>query len=155
MRLWEIPWDDMIEPVEKVVRDIKNKGILIDPFNIAKYYGIDVRFITTTGDAPAFSIPSFDDSSKYTMFISKDVDRYSKKILCYHELGHLLCEGQPGVYLFDHTIDHESEFTANYFAASFLPIFSRMIITDDTTIEDANEYVSSLIIYGEREIDIL
>jgi Zn-dependent peptidase ImmA (M78 family) len=161
MELWEFP-HEMIRCIEGKVRDqvlrvIRENRSVIDPFEIAKWLKVDVLF-THTYNAPAFTIPSLseDNEYKYTMFISKDVDRYSQKILCYHELGHIVCEGKPGPCLFDHTIDPESEFIANYFAAGFLPIFSRVKFSKNTTLEEVNAYVSSLIVSKEnREIDIM
>ena len=142
---------DGLEKVHSMVKEIRNSGIVLDPFNIAKHYGIETAFIPIM-EPPALSIP--DDYGKYTMYISNLVDRYSQKILGYHELGHVLCENLPRVHLFDHTIDHESEFLANYFVAGFLPIFSRIKFTGSTQIEDINTYVSSLIIPITESRDI-
>ena len=132
-----------LERVQAVIEEIKNSGVFLDPFNIAKHNRIEYALVPIT-EPFALSIPN--KLGKYTMYISSLVDRYSQKILCYHELGHVLCENIPNVYLFDHTIDHESEFLANYFAANFLPILSRMNIDPETSIEDVNDYITSLII---------
>ena len=143
---------EALKKVHEKVKEIKDSGIIIDPFNIAKHYGIETAFIPII-EPPALSIPN--DYGKYTMYISSLVDKYSQKILVYHELGHVLCENIPRIHLFDHTIDHESEFLANYFVAGFLPIFSRTKLTGSTQIEDINTYVSSLIIPVTESRDIM
>lgn len=123
---------------------IRNSVKVIDPFYIAKQYNIDVSFIDM--DKP-FAFNQYNPlSRRYTIYISNAVDRYSSKILCAHELGHIFCERPQAVSLFDHEIDPVSEFIANSFASLIIPFDARFKLDDDTTIEDYNDFVTSLIL---------
>lgn len=125
--------------INKIVRYLKSNKILIDPFYIAKYFDIDVSFIPMMSP---YAMTNYNPlSNSFSIYIADDVDRYSQKILCYHELGHILCEGKHPTYLFDGTIDHESEFTANLFMSNFLPVFSRLDIKKTTDIKAINKFV--------------
>lgn len=123
---------------------IRNSVKVIDPFYIAKKYNIDVSFIDM--DKP-YAFNQYNPlSQRYTIYISNAVDRYSSKILCAHELGHIFCEKPQAVSLFDHEIDPVSEFIANSFASLIVPFDARFKLEDDTTIEDYNNFVTSLIL---------
>lgn len=123
---------------------VRNSVRVIDPFYIAKRYGIDVSLIEM--DEP-YAFTNYNPSSiTYAIYISSKVDRYSRKILCAHELGHIFCGKPQAVNLFSHEIDPLSEFVANSFASLIVPFDSRFVVTDDTTIEEYNKFVVSLII---------
>lgn len=123
--------------------EVRAHNIPFDPFAIAKYKDIEVAFIHI--DNPyAITIPD-PITNKLTIYISNEVDRYSQKFLCYHELGHILCEGCYNVHLFDHTIDHESEFIANIFASCFLPFSEGFDFFNGATVEEFNKFIVSKI----------
>lgn len=125
-------------------KKIRNSVKVIDPFYIAKQYNIDVSFIDM--DKP-FAFNQYNPlSRRYTIYISNAVDRYSSKILCAHELGHIFCERPQAVSLFDREIDSISEFIANSFASLIVSFDARFKLDDDTTIEDYNDFVTSLIL---------
>jgi Zn-dependent peptidase ImmA (M78 family) len=112
--------------------------------SFCKKYNIDVSFIDM--DKP-YAFNQYNPlSQRYTIYISNAVDRYSSKILCAHELGHIFCEKPQAVSLFDHEIDPVSEFIANSFASLIVPFDARFKLEDDTTIEDYNNFVTSLIL---------
>ena len=123
---------------------IRNSVKFIDPFYIAKQYNIDVSFIDM--DKP-YAFNQYNPlSQRYTIYISNAVDRDSSKILCAHELGHIFCEKPQAVSLFDHEIEPVSEFIANSFASLIVPFDARFKLEDDSTIEDYNDFVTSLIL---------
>lgn len=123
---------------------IRNSVSVIDPFHIAAEYGIGVSFIDM--DEP-YAFNNYNPTTQtFTIYISNMVDRYSSKILCAHELGHIFCEKPQAVNLFDHQIDPVSEFVANTFASMLVPFDARFNLKDDTTIEEYNEFVASLIL---------
>ena len=129
---------------------IRTTTKIIDPFYIAKEYNIDVSFIDM--DEP-YAFNQYNPlSRRYTIYISNAVDKYSAKILCAHELGHIFCEKPQAVNLFDHKIDPVSEFTANCFASFLVPFDARFTLKDDTTIEDYNDFVASLILKKQQAL---
>ncbi len=132
--------NDVISEIDTLVQYIKKSVSVIDPFVICQKFGIDYCFIDI--DEPLAYNHFNPLKNRYDIYISGNVDKYSAKILCYHELGHILRERSQYVSLFNHEIDPESEFYANYFTSQFLPIFSRQTITQDTNIEAINEYVT-------------
>lgn len=139
--------NDLPSSTKHRIRDtasmIRNSISVIDPFYIAKQFNIDVSYIRM--DEP-YAFKQYNPvSEKYSIYISNTVDRYSQKILCAHELGHIFCEEPQAVSLFDHQIDPVSEYIANAFASLIVPFGSRFELTVDSTIEEFNEYVSSLI----------
>lgn len=123
---------------------IRKSVDIIDPFRIAEQNNIDVSFIDMISP-PAFNNYN-PQTNSYSIYISNNVDRFSAKILCAHELGHIFCDSPKEVTLFDHKIDPASEFIANSFASYIVPFDSRFKVTRNTTIEDYNEFVSSLIL---------
>lgn len=117
---------------------IRKSVKVIDPFYIAAKNNIDVSFIDM--EHPYAFKTLNPQTNTYTIYISNLVDKYSSKILCAHELGHIFCEGPAEVSLFDHKIDPVSEYIANTFAAMLVPYDVRFKISDDTTIEDFNAF---------------
>lgn len=123
---------------------IRNSVSVIDPFHIAEKYGVEVSFIDMN---EPYAFNNYNPTTRtYTIYISNMVDRYSSKILCAHELGHIFCEKPQAVNLFDHKIDSVSEYIANTFASMLVPFDARFNLEDDTTIEEYNEFVASLIL---------
>ena len=120
---------------------IKSQVEVVDPYLIAQRYGIAVSFC----DIEASLAYSFFDNleERFCIYISNKVDSFSANILCFHELGHIFCEGDAVVNLFDTELDPHSEFVANFFAATFLPLDNRFEINDDATIEDFNRHIAS------------
>ncbi len=142
LKLSDFP-DETLESVARTADIIKERGIY-NPFILASLLGYDCSFIDII---KPFALTTTSNNSK-NIYISNSVSGYSKKILCFHELGHILCEANHDACLFDPEIDQESEFTANLFTSHFLPIFSRIrnTITPETTLEYLNKYVAAQII---------
>ena len=143
MRVSEFP-AKKAERINYVVNYIKGLGLPLDPLIIANHFGVEVNFIKGQRHPLAFTAPIV-TTNKAAIYLSDDVDKYSKKILLFHELGHILCNGRCETYLFDHTIDHEGEYMANMFMASFLPVLANKEITDNTDILAVNRYISTKI----------
>lgn len=135
--------EEVLHNIDSLVKEIKQSVNVLDPFVICQAFGIDYCFIDI--DEPLAYNHYNPLKKRYDIYISGSVDKYSSKILCYHELEHIFRERSHYVCLFDQEIDPESEFYANYFTSQFLPIFSRQKITPNTNIEAINEYVSTQI----------
>lgn len=120
---------------------LKNNYIVLDPFKIASDYGIKYHFVPTTRPY-AFTAPN-PITNKPEIYISENVTPLSKKILCYHELGHIFCESQNDAHLFTGKIDHESEFLANFFVLQFLPeLLEHKNVMGSTDIRAINKYMT-------------
>lgn len=137
----------ILEEVEKV----KRMG-LSDPFEIARALDIEVVF-TEIKFAPAFFNRSRIDN-KTTIYISSNTNSYAKRLLCSHELGHILCEDYE-TDLFDHRIDPESEFIANSFAMliddGILDKSVRSEITVNTDVENINNFINMRVQCNRRK----
>ena len=138
MLVSEFP-QDVMKKALSIVKRIESEGE-INPFRLAEKNNIDI-VTTQIVYVPAFYNRSLIDDS-VTIFISDNTNSYAKKMLCWHELGHIFCENHD-TDLFDHRINPVSEFTANFFMIHFMPeLFSRQPITKDTKIENINKCIA-------------
>lgn len=122
------------------VNRLRQQGYSDDPYKIARDYNIDVTFANIKGLALSF----FDYSTeRYSIFINKNMSKESKRILCFHELGHIFCEDVGEANLYNHRLDPVSEFTANSFMLCFLPSISNGLnLKRETHIESVNNYIT-------------
>jgi Zn-dependent peptidase ImmA (M78 family) len=127
------------EKILKEANHLKNNNFILDPFKIAKDHGIPVHFIPLIRP---FAFTARDPWGKPEIYITEDATEESKIILGYHELGHVFCEGNYDTSLFNHTIDHESEFTANMFMLQFVPeVMKNKTLNENTDIRALNRYI--------------
>lgn len=134
---------DRLEEIYSLAHEARSHSAIKNPIDIAKALGYDIVLTQLTKKVPAFA-----DSSTGTIYISNEVDKYSRQILCAHELGHLLLDNCDSVSLFDETIDCMSEFEANVFAYYLYPkAFARLDFEENDTIGKFNRFVASQIHY--------
>ncbi len=116
------------------------------PFALAKILNVQIRLAPLVDNVPGFLENSIPNHSA-TIYINSLIDSYSQKIVCAHELGHLLLHNAEDSYqLFDADINAISEFEANLFVQLLLPqVFARTSTKDFKTISDFNKFVSSQI----------
>lgn len=132
-----------IKRIESTAMDARKRSDIKNPIDIANALGYDIILTKLTKKVPAFA-----DSSTGTIYISNEADKYSRQILCAHELGHLLLDNCNSVSLFDETIDSVSEFEANVFAFYLYPkAFARLDFEQNDTIRKFNRFVVSQIHY--------
>lgn len=115
-----------------------------NPIDIAQSIGVTIRFVNLT-EAFGF-VDKGKDIEDSTIYINDELDKYSKKIICAHELGHLFTDTSDAPSLFDTSIDSVSEFYANYFVKCLMPqVFVFAALDKYETFDDFNRYVSSCI----------
>ena len=120
-----------------------HKSLIKNPTEMAKACGVSINLIDSLKGPPAFCTTSQTLSSIY---INKNVDKYSLQILCAHELGHLLIHRDSELCLFDTEMGPEEEYEANLFAYYLFPkAFIRMDESKLDSIEYVNEYTANLI----------
>lgn len=141
MKIVDFPKATM-QNILQTTKALKAEGV-INPYIICQKHNIDYSFIDI--ESPLAYTAYNAIRGGFDIYISNKVDNYSAKILCYHELGHIFCESPHAVSLFDHQIDPNSEFIANFFASLMIPVAERFTINSDTSIEEFNEYISKQI----------
>jgi len=111
-RYWEIR-----TIVEKIYKHCGTR----DPFLIAEGLNINCSTISLSGALGISDISKATD--KATIYLSSNLDSYAKKIICAHELGHLLLHRDIGVNLFTSDGDKDDiiEYEANVFALELMP----------------------------------
>jgi Zn-dependent peptidase ImmA (M78 family) len=123
-----------------VVNKLRKLGYSDDPYKIAKDYNIDVTFTKLKGLALSFYNKII---GQYQIFINQDMSKESKRILCFHELGHIFCEDIGEANLYNHRLDPVSDFTANAFMLCFIPSISNGLnLQRETPIESVNKYIT-------------
>ena len=138
MTISQLPKQKMLK-VLSAIPTIENTGHK-DPFEVAKALGVNVRF-TRIKCVPAF-YQRDRLSGIATIFIDKTKNPFVRKILCWHELGHILTD-DSSLNLFSHKGNAIDEFAANSIAMYFMD----GLIDDDeydetTNIENINKYIS-------------
>lgn len=88
-----------------------------DPFEIAKKMDISCTILPLEGLLGA------SDISKASICLSKHLDNYARKIICAHELGHIILHREESLNLFrnDRNETDIIEYEANLFAMELLP----------------------------------
>ncbi|MBR5129202.1 MAG: ImmA/IrrE family metallo-endopeptidase [Firmicutes bacterium] len=89
-----------------------------NPFLILKYLQIECSFVNTQY-TNAFLTK--DTNGNSTVYISNSLGKYYQKILCAHELGHILLHPKHALHLFGESKDDQLEYEANLFALSLMP----------------------------------
>lgn len=124
-----------------------------NPIDIATQLGITIRFIKTKRETPGFVLKG-DTIQSSTIYINDELDNYSKKIICAHELGHLYSDKlfDNDFSLFDESIDSESEFFANFMVYCLMRrVFVFAALDKYKTIHEFNSYVASRIHYRSNQ----
>lgn len=122
-----------------------------DPFYIAAQLGIRIIFWELNDNVKAFITK---DVYGATIFINKDADSLSQKILCAHELGHYF-NGDVDTLpvFFDKNIDPEKEYLANVFMTILYPQAEiRLKANSSTDIRDINNYFDSLLYFRAKAV---
>lgn len=121
-----------------------------DPFHIAHDMGASIHFPTLNSGIKAFSTYGSDGLNIY---IDKRLDSFSRKMMCFHELGHFFLEDGYYGALFDKTIDPEKEFLCNIFMTILFPqVETRLMSNGDTDINYINDYFDHLTSYVKSDI---
>lgn len=129
------------DEVNYLINTYNNK----DPFFLADCLGIKYEFVKFDGNLSAFSVRSFPEDNG-TIFINWYYGRYSQKILCAHELGHLRLHKYDDKNLFDKCSDPIKEYEANYFAALLIPPLLRTVDIAKMTTEQFNNHIINQVI---------
>lgn len=121
--------------ITTVVANCKKLLNTNDPFKICKLLGINVRSVPLSlglcGFVDVKQIPADTFNHKNgqlctvdaTIFLSTALDSYSQKIVCAHELGHVLVQYNESLNLFESNSENSKikEYEANLFAIELLP----------------------------------
>lgn len=140
---------DTQKEIQQVVSILLNKYHNRDPFAIARNMGVEYSFLNFENNLAAFS-ECKNDKDHGRIYINQKYGSYARKILCGHELGHLLLHREYGETFFDAEIEPEKEYEANYFVAMLLPY----IITNDSILnfpmEAFNKYIAERVNYARQ-----
>ena len=111
--------------IQKKVDELTKKYKNAPPFEIAAFLGIVCKFKNLPEGINAYSI--YEKSIIYISDRFKE-NSYSAKIVCAHELGHLLLQAHSGTFEYNFTLYRNSatkdgmlEYEANIFAALLMP----------------------------------
>lgn len=140
----------------KVQQEIKSVVSLLlkkfhnrDPFHIAHSLGIEISFLDFNDDIAAFSERK-NTCDKGRIYINKNFGSYTQKVLCAHELGHLIFHDVCENTFFDSDIEPLKEYEANYFTAILMP---QIVINEkvlDFPVETFNEYITHRVLYASK-----
>lgn len=109
-----------------------------NPFKIAELLGIRCKFVEMKG-VKAFSLKSEQDGNG-VIFIKNDIGSFSQRILCAHELGHLILHEEENNLFSSNEYNKEKEAEANYFVTLLLP--SIMLVNPmELSDSELNEYI--------------
>lgn len=137
------------QEIKSIVSVLLEKFHSRDPFFVAKSLGIEISFLDFNEDILAFSErKNAHDIGR--IYINKNLGAYSQKLLCTHELGHLLLHDICENTFFDSDIEPLKEYEANYFTMTFTPqIFINPDISN-FSVETFNDYVTHRILYASQ-----
>lgn len=112
-----------------------------NPFILADKLHISVRLCPFNEDLPGFIADG-------TIYINNNLDSYSQKIVCAHELGHYILHENYEFELFDATTNSFAEFEANIFVLLIMPqAFTLANMNNFKNVSDFNMYVERKIKY--------
>lgn len=139
------------KPTEKRIDFIKRKAILLlnssknkNPFELAKSYGVHVVRRPLAKETPGFIADNI-------IYVDINLDAYSQKIVCAHELGHYMLHKDMNE-LYDADSNTYTEFEANLFIALLMPqVFSKIDIESLKSITDFNKYIERQINYSSTK----
>lgn len=122
-----------------------------DPFHLAWQLGIRIIHWQLNDNVKAFITR---DAYGATIFINKEYDNLSRKILCAHELGHYFngdVDSMPA--FFDKNIDPEKEYLANVFMTILYPQAEMRLKADGSSdIKEINSYFDSLLCFRTKAV---
>ena len=113
--------------LKRIINNCKALCKSSNPFELCKILNIKIYFLPLENGLFGFAdISSSDEQplkSKATIFISSCVSSYAQKIICAHELGHILLQRDQSLNLLDSSNPSNSisEYEANLFAIELLP----------------------------------
>lgn len=136
--------------IELKANELLNSSSNKNPIALAKAIGLEISRYSFKDTLPAF--PGFIEGT--TIHINDDMDSYSQKIVCAHEIAHYLLHMLPieknkdDFKCFDPQHDATKEFEANIFVGLVFPqAFSSIKIEDFESIAAFNNYVERQIRY--------
>ena len=139
---------DRIMYIREMAEYAYSKAMIKNPTEMAKACGASISLIDTVKEPPAFCTPN---RTLGSIYINKNVDKYSLQILCAHELGHLLIHRNNELCLFDTEIGPEEEYEANLFAYYLFPkAFVRMDESKLDSVEYVNGYTTNLVRFASN-----
>lgn len=121
-----------------------------DPLEICKLLDIKLRFIHLSSGIYGFSdLERNAENFSATIFLSNALNPYAQRIVCAHELGHILLHGNERLNLFDINEQENSlpEYEANLFAIELMPQ-----IYHSPTVEYSKLSCSGLYRYMNKKI---
>ncbi len=112
--------------LKRIIRNCKILCNSSNPFDICKILGIKVHYSTIKDSLFGFSEAHCTENSaeiNANIFISSSTSSYAQKIICAHELGHILLQKNQSLNLLDSDNPGDSiyEYEANIFAIELLP----------------------------------
>lgn len=113
--------------LRRVVENCKTLCKSSNPFELCKIFDIKIHFLPLENGLFGFADISHSTEQpikeRATIFISSKVSSYAQKIICAHELGHILLQKNQTLSLFDsdNPANSLSEYEANIFAIELLP----------------------------------
>ncbi len=124
--------------IQKKVDFIVNLCDSRNPFKIAELLGIRCEFVEMK-DVEAFSLKSEQDGNG-VIFIKNSMGSFSQRILCAHELGHLILHEEENNLFCSNEYNTEKEAEANYFVTLLLP---SIMLVNPIQLSDSelNEYI--------------
>jgi len=120
-----------------------------DPFFIAHSLGIEVTFLDFNQHISAFSERK-DHFDRGRIYINRNLGHYMQKLLCAHELGHMLLHDVCETTFFDADIEPQKEYEANYFTAMLLPQLINNEDIWDYSMEAFNAYIASRVYFASK-----
>lgn len=123
-----------------------------DPFKICKLLEIKIHIVSLEGLYGFSNIPNSADAelsiSNASIFLSNKLNPYSRKIVCAHELGHILLQGNEQLNLFDieNPGNDLAEYEANLFAIGLMPdIYISSIDYRSLSRKELYDYMNNII----------
>lgn len=140
---------DVLDQISDIVTKLREHFRNRDPFFLARQLNIECVFCDLSEILAFSERSSIDDPG--TIYISNSLCLYSQKILCAHELGHLLLHKDDDNNLFSCEFNPLKEYEANYFAAHLLP---QIIVYADITkmsVDEFNSYITSRVMLSTND----
>lgn len=121
--------------IKSTVKTLTNLLDTTDPFKICKLMGIRINLVPLTPNLSGFVNVDKTEANTLnpqkhslyipsaTIFLSNSLNPYSQKIVCAHELGHIVLQKNNELNLFDtsNPQDNLAEHEANIFAIELMP----------------------------------
>ncbi len=115
----------------KKAEEIKKEYETENPFELGKELGINIEFCSM-GNRET-SIKGFYVKDLNVIVINSDLSEREQQIICYHEIGHYICNCEEPIYFFPRTeilgrriCENEANFFATEFMLSDEDVLSRL-----------------------------